>query len=291
MIPERLARGEDSVTFETVRLRRDGSPIDVRMTASVVRDDAGHVRWTAFIVHDISERKAAETAQREYSQRLQVLSRMVLEAQETERASLARELHDQLGPMLGAAKLGLQVFQRHHKNGAASLNDIIATVDQAMQQTRTLALDLRPPQLDELGLATTVRSYAERLAKSSRFRLHFEAGELPELASQIDIACFRVAQVALTNVVQHAGAANVWVSLSVENDMLCLRVCDDGSGFNVRQAQRQALRGDSMGLLSMEERTVLAGGRFAIQSEPDTGTQIEARFPLHSVALAVPQGA
>ena len=145
---------------------------------------------------------------------------------------------------------------------------------------RTLALGLRPPQLDDLGLSTTLRSYAKRLAKPTRLNLHFSAGEAPVLPPQIDIACFRVAQGALTNVLRHAQASNVWVTLAVEHGMLCLCVRDDGNGCDLRRAQRQASRGHSMGLLSMEERTLLAGGRFSIRSEPGKGMEVHADFPL-----------
>ena len=153
-------------------------------------------------------------------------------------------------------------------------------VDLGWQQVGTRALALRPPQLVDLGLGTTLRSYAERLAKPARLKLHFSAGELPGLPPQIDIACFRVAQGALTNVLRHAQASNVWVTLAVEHGMLCLCVRDDGNGCDLRRAQRHALRGRSMGLLSMEERTALAGGRFSIRSEPAAGMEVHADFPI-----------
>jgi two-component system sensor histidine kinase UhpB len=279
---ERMLRGElDGVAGEHRLLRKDGSMLWVNRTVVPVRSASGEPRHFIGVYEDITERKAAETALRDYSRRLQVLSRKVLEAQENERASIARELHDQLGQTLSAAKLNLQVFQRRHKDAAfaPSLKDTVDTVDQALQQVRTLALDLRPPQLDDLGLGTTLRSYAERLAKPARLKLHFSAGELPGLPPQIDIACFRVAQGALTNVLRHAQASYVWVTLAVEHGMLCLCVRDDGKGCDLRRAQRQALRGRSMGLLSMEERTALAGGRFSIRSEPAAGMEVHADFP------------
>jgi len=263
-------------------LRKDGSMLWVNRTVVPVRTASGDPRHFIGVYEDITERKSAETALRDYSQRLQMLSRKVLEAQETERASIARELHDQLGQTLSAAKLNLQVFQRRHRDAAfaAGLKDTVDTVDQALQQVRTLALDLRPPQLDDLGLGPTLRSYAGRLAKSARLKLHFSADELPELMPQTDIACFRVAQGALTNVIRHAQATRVWVALAVENSMLCLRVRDDGNGCDLAHAQRQALRGHSMGLLSMQERTLLAGGRFSIKSEPGAGLEVYAQFPI-----------
>ncbi|MBI3915633.1 MAG: PAS domain S-box protein [Betaproteobacteria bacterium] len=286
---ERMLRGDlERVAGEHRLLRKDGSVIWVNRTVVPVRSASGEPRHFIGVYEDITERKAAETGLRDYSKRLQMLSRKVLEAQENERASVARELHDQLGQTLSAAKLNLQVFQRHHKDVsfAASLKDAVDTVDQALQQVRTLALDLRPPQLDDLGLSTTLRSYAERLAKPARLKLHFSASELPALPPQIDIACFRVAQGALTNVIRHAQASHVWVALEVERNMLSLRVRDDGNGCDLKHAQRQALRGHSMGLLSMEERTLLAGGRFLIKSEPGAGMEVHADFPVVVEVLA-----
>ena len=280
LIPDRLARGQDRVTLETVRLRKDGTPIDVELRASAVRDDAGNVKWTAFIVHDITERKAAETALRDYSTRLQTLSRRLIDAQERERAVIARELHDQTGQVLSVLKLTLQIARRdaRARQVAPHLDEALQHIDTALQQVRTLSYSLRPPQLDDLGLVAALRNFADRIGGAAGLALHYDIQAPPRLSGQAAIACFRVAQEAITNVVRHAAAKNLWIGLACD-DELRLEVRDDGKGCDMIEVRRRALRGDSMGVVNMEERTLLGGGRIDLASSPGSGTVVRANFP------------
>ena len=288
LIPDRLARGEDTVTFETSRLRKDGTPIDVELRASAVRDESGNVIWTAFIAHDITQRKAAETALRDYSKRLHVLSRRLIDAQERERSVIARELHDQTGQVLSVLKLTLQIARRdaRARQVAPHLDEALQHIDTALQQVRTLSYSLRPPQLDDLGLVAALRNYADRIAGAARLTVHYDIQAPPQLAGQSAIACFRVAQEAITNVARHAAAHNLWIALACD-DELRLEVRDDGKGCDILEVRRRALRGDSMGVVNMEERTLLGGGRIDIDSSPGNGTVVRATFPF-SVAQPAP---
>jgi PAS domain S-box-containing protein len=231
---------------------------------------------------DITERKRAAEALRESAERLQNLTRRLLEVQEEERRHLARELHDEIGQVLATITLHLHTARR--QAGAATvpgLDECATLLQQAGEQVRSLALELRPTMLDILGLEATLRWLAERHQQRSGCEVQIlghlsGATPSPELA----IACFRVVQEALTNVVRHAAAQHVWIELSHSDSALELIVRDDGRGFDVTPTQEQAVRRGRLGLLGMLERVQLLGGTLVVESEPGHGTRIRASFPL-----------
>jgi two-component system sensor histidine kinase UhpB len=189
--------------------------------------------------------------------RLELLSRRLINVQEEQRRRVAIELHDE----------------------PAKIADAIETVDRAMQTVRDLALELRPAMLDDLGLAAALRWYADRFAQQTGLAMHLEIEEVPNTAIEVATSCFRVAQEALTNVARHASAKNVWLALHPAGAEIELAIRDDGCGFDTAAALARAARGESIGLVSMQERTSLAGGSIDIHSKPDGGTEIRARFP------------
>lgn len=216
------------------------------------------------------------------NRRLQQLSKRLLQVQEAERAAIARELHDEIGQSLTAIKLGAQWLARRIEGPEASrLQDCIALADQTLGQVRGMALELRPPQLDQLGLTAALRDLAERTAARAGIALQFDADAL-EVAPGYSqaTAAFRVAQEALTNVVRHARAARVTVRLRRDDGHLLVSVEDDGSAFDLDAAQSRATRGGSIGLLGMQERVSLAGGWLQIESQAGQGTRVTAGFPL-----------
>jgi PAS domain S-box-containing protein len=223
---------------------------------------------------DITERKQAE-------EQLHLLSHRLLETQERERHHLARELHDELGQELTGLKLLLQMTKSTSQVVAQRLRNSIKVVDDLLVQVRTLSLDLRPLMLDELGLGATLDWYVQRQAQRVGFVVHLEAKALePRPHPTIETACFRVVQEALTNVVRHAQACQVWVEVQQHDSALLLHVRDDGIGFDLNAARAQAAQGKGLGLVGMEERVRLAGGQMEIVTEPGRGTEIRARFPL-----------
>jgi signal transduction histidine kinase len=145
---------------------------------------------------------------------------------------------------------------------------------------RQLSLSLRPSQLDDLGLAAAVRSHVDRQARLAGLAAHFDAREaLLGLSPEAETACFRVAQEAINNVLRHARARNLWVSLGANAGSVALSVRDDGGGFDLEAARRKASSGASLGLVGMEERIALAGGTLEIHSSPGSGTALVATFP------------
>lgn len=150
-----------------------------------------------------------------------------------------------------------------------------------IQQVHDLSLDLRPSILDDLGLAAAVRWFTNRQAAHGQIKCEFRADMLEKrLDPIIETACFRVAQEALTNVLRHSKGNSVSVELRKLNDAIHLYVRDDGMGFDLPAARARAVRGSSLGLLSMEERAALAGGQMECKSVPGHGTEVHAWFPL-----------
>jgi PAS domain S-box-containing protein len=239
---------------------------------------------------DITDRKRAEEDLRDSAARLRILSRRVVDVQEEERRHLARELHDEIGQVLSAISVNLHAVKGVCDAAAfPRLEESIHIVDQATQQVRNLSLDLRPSMLDDLGLAATVRWYADRQAQRAGFALHL-ALESPaaRLPAELTIACFRVAQEALTNVARHAHARHVSIELRQCDHEVDLVIRDDGVGFDPEAASGGAARGDSFGLLGIQERVELLGGRADIRSRTGQGTTIRAWFPIPSPPSARP---
>jgi len=218
----------------------------------------------------------------EKREQLQALSRRLLAAQEAERRALARELHDDFGQFLTAVRLNLEAMRRAISGeGARQLADSITLVDQAIDRVRGLALDLRPAMLDDLGLVAALRWLLKRQSERAGFEGRLWVERLgAQVPPAVATCSFRLVQEALTNVARHAGARNVDIELSTTDGELRIVVRDDGSGFNLPAARQLAARGVSLGLLSMQERVTLAGGRLEIESAIGDGTAVDARIPL-----------
>jgi PAS domain S-box-containing protein len=216
-------------------------------------------------------------------QRLQVLSHRLIDAQEAERKRLSRELHDQIGQALTAVQISLQSLQSSPGTSVPDdrLGETLNMIDDALEQVHDLSLDLRPSLLDDLGLVAALRWYVDRVASRAGLVRRFEADVLEtRLAPQIETACFRIAQEALTNVLRHAHAATVWVQVTQRDSGLQLVVQDDGVGFDVRAALSQTGVNASLGLQGMQERAAALGGIVDIKSQPGKGVEVLVGFPL-----------
>jgi PAS domain S-box-containing protein len=214
-------------------------------------------------------------------ERLRALSVRLIRAQEDERRHIARELHDEVGQALTAAKIALQTAARSVDPATAvdRIGDALGLIDRTLGQVRSLSLDLRPSLLDDLGLVPALRSHVSALKRRTGLGARLEADPaLPRVDPDIETACYRVAQEALTNVVRHSGATEVTVSLTRSEGALVLQVVDNGKGFDTEPAIARATAGASLGLLGMHERVSLAGGRFQLVSAPGRGTSVRATF-------------
>lgn len=215
--------------------------------------------------------------------RLQTLSRRLMEVQEAERHHIARELHDDIGQSLTALKISLQTLQRGPYGAAISpdLDECIVIIDDILENVRNLSRDLRPSLLDDLGLVAALRWFVDRQSQLAGFAAEFVTDPLIAcIPPDLETTCFRVTQEALTNIIRHAQASHVRISLQQHNTDLCLTIHDNGVGFDVQSAQERAVQGVSLGLLGMQERVLLVGGQIDIISQPAQGTEIRARFPI-----------
>lgn len=219
----------------------------------------------AAIAVDLSERVSRDAVRR------------VVEAQELERARLARELHDETGQALTSILLGLKPLEQTAESAEArdALESVRQLVISTLQDVRRLAVELRPSALDDFGLVPAVERLAETFREQSGMRVDLEsqlgAGRLPREA---ETTVYRVIQEALTNVIKHAGADRVSILLQRKNSSVIAVVEDDGSGFDPN-----GTRSDALGLAGMRERLTLAGGRLLVESTPGSGTTVVAEVP------------
>ena len=251
--------------------RRAFLPSEIDLAEGVARQAAIAVA-NSRLYQDEQEARAA----------LRRLSQRLMEVQEAERRRLAFELHDEIGQSLTALKLNVEMAGAAVSGSpAAKLQDGIQLADRVLKQVRSLSLDLRPAMLDDLGLAAALRWYVTQQAERAGLAARVEIGDT-RLPAAIEIACFRIVQEAVTNVLRHAGAGRVFVDLHAQRDRLELAIEDDGAGFDVTAARRGIRSGRSLGLLSMEERVSLIAGEMSIDSAPGRGTRIHVSCPLTS---------
>lgn len=291
----------DIHTYDAVRLTKDGRCIDVSVTLSPLKDAVGQFVGVSKVIRDISERKRGETLLQQAHEALEIkvqertaelsaanhslriLSSRLMQVQEEERSRLARDLHDEVGQLLTALKIDLQDIQHGEVRDSrfSPLTDSLELVDRLLTQVRTLALDLRPSLLDDLGLVSALRWYANRQAARNGWTLSLSVeGMDRRIPAPIEVTCFRVAQEALTNIAKYSQAKTIDLALCRQDEEVTLVIQDDGVGFDVILARRRAQSGESIGLLGMEERVRLAGGSLVISSAPGEGTRLELCFPL-----------
>jgi PAS domain S-box-containing protein len=229
---------------------------------------------------DISTRRAAEQARDAHLQRLQILSRQVLEIQETERQALGRELHDSVAQDVGAVGLNLTILRGKLTPPIdpaidQRLDDSQKLLEDAALRLRHVMAELRPPGLDEFGLLAALREHAERVARRAGFAVTVRGDEpRPPLSSATAIALFRIAQEALSNVVKHACATHVSVTLEPVDGRTRLEVRDDGLGFDPASRSH-----GGMGMLTMTERAELIGAHCAVTATPGSGTRVLITVP------------
>jgi signal transduction histidine kinase len=209
---------------------------------------------------------------------------------EDERRFLSHELHDELGQTLTALKLGLQVAARAEPppNGKGSpLAQPLDLIDELIARVRRISLDLRPPLLDEVGLVSALRAYLQSQATVSGLAIELHAPERHDEASfrlpaDYEIACFRVVQESITNVLRHAAARRIDVRVALSANRVSLSIQDDGRGFDPLTLDEFAARGH-LGVLGMRERIRARGGQFRLTSTPGLGTAIQIELDVPPV--------
>ena len=268
---------QGATTYEVDVIAKDGRRVPVEVSSRAIYEN-GLLIGVQGMARDITERKVAQDA-------LQMFSRQLIEAQEDERRRIARELHDQIGQVLTAIKMNLHTVQQdcNSTDAGSHIKDNIHAVDEALRLVRDLSIDLRPPLLDDLGLVTALRWYVDRYAKRTGLNVDVVielTDENERFSRELETACFRIAQEALTNIVRHAQASQILVYVGKDENSLSLSVKDDGAGFDVESLRKRATRVATLGLISMQERAHAAGGTVDIDSVPSEGTEVRLKLPL-----------
>ena len=226
------------------------------------------------VFSDISARREAQEALREFARRM-------AEIEESERRKISWELHDRVGQGLSSLTMSLELLRQQLPADAlaavaARLDDAHALALKAIDDTRDVMADLRPPGLDEFGLPGALRNHADTWAKrtGTEVAVRCEAA-LPELSGVLQTTLFRIAQEALANVAKHARATRVEIALERRASGVELRIADNGAGFDSAAAQR----GSTWGLRTMRERAEAVGAQLQIDGRAGHGTTVSVRMP------------
>ena len=214
-------------------------------------------------------------------QERQESARRVLAAQEAERVGIARDLHDEVGQVLTGVLLQLNSIAEIAPEHRADLDEARQSVRRALDEVRRISSELRPEMLEHLGLVSALTELATTFARVAGVRVDRDfATSLPKIAPEVELAVYRIAQESLTNIVRHAEASRVTITLDSSHDSVVLRVVDDGRGFGGDPVEHGGLR-------SMRERALLVGGALAIKDAPEGGVEIRLEVPATEVVPAL----
>lgn len=261
-----LAEGTGWVDeFECVA--RDGHPVPTEISASRIELE-GRPCLLA-VARDLTQHKRAEAE-------LRRLSHRAIHAQEAERRRVARELHDSVNQLLSSVKFRIQEAQAMtHTAGREQAAMATRLLERTIGEIRRISHNLRPSELDDLGLAPALRQLCHDLATRTGLQLSLDLDSGDGLCAELELTLYRICQEALTNIEKHAKAKRARVSLGRAHDTIVLQIEDDGQGLTPATA-----RSGGLGLVAMRERATLHGGTFDIETRPGGGTSLSVRLPV-----------
>ena len=324
MILERLKRGERVDHFETLRVRKDGTPLDISLTISPVRDGKGRAIGASKVARNITEQKRAEQALRESKERLRSfaeglesevrlrtrelerrnaeildqseqlrdLSNRLLRSQDDERRHIARELHDSAGQILTALGMSLgNIGQRvkHDPQLAEGVEDSRQLVQQLSKEIRTTSYLLHPPLLDENGLPEAIRWYVHGLEGRSDLKIDLCVSEsFGRLPCEVEMALFRIVQECLTNIHRHSASKKATIRIARKAETVSLDIQDEGKGIPAEKLVSIQGQNAGVGIAGIRERVRHLRGTVNIQSNP-SGTTISVTLPVPTDAISQPK--
>ncbi len=278
-----VVQDEGTVNYETTLIKRDGTPVVLSTNTVVLRDDTGRVLGVVATSKDITAYRHAVEALKASSKRLRNLSLKLSLIEERERRKIAAELHDQIGQNLALAKIKLGELGASPALSAElvkSAGFVRELIDTSIQYTRSLTAELSSPLLYELGLEAAVQELAEQVHAKYGLRIDFQKeGDSAPLAEKILIVLHKAVRELLVNVIKHARADKVTLSVrSCETDIK-VTIEDNGIGFDVSKLDAPG-KETGFGLFNIRERLESIGGQFTIESRPAHGTRIFLAVPL-----------
>ncbi len=254
------------IGLELRALRKDGSDFPVEISLAGFNEDNDGPLVVA-TVRDVTERA-----------RLRDFGKGAVRATEEERQRIARELHDETSQHLAAILIRLRLAQRTADPATQKLLEQIRDdLSETSEGVRRIARALRPPELEDAGLAAALQAHARSIREASSLPLAMDVGAVPpSLSTDTQLAIYRVVQEALGNALRHSGASAIGLRLRTQNGRLVVEVWDDGKGFDVEAQQRSE---QGLGLLGMAERAASAGAHLDIQST-SKGTRVTLNVPI-----------
>ena len=263
--------------FEFKMRRKDGTLFPTEHSMMPIRNEVGRlVSWVS-VVQDITERKRVE-------EELRQLPWRIIEAQENERLRVARELHDGVNQVIASVKMRLRKVENHVGTLNPSAREILARCDkllvQALEENRRIAHNLRPSDLDELGLAAACRNFCKEIQARTNLTVKCSIAPLGRrLPPAVELNLFRIVQEALANVEKHAHARTVRLRLSFRGDSVVLKIHDNGRGFTAQRSKIRKGKWRGIGLTNMRERALSLGGACEVLSAAKDGTTVSVQIP------------
>lgn len=254
--------------------------IMIHSVAELVKNDSGNPVKIIGVIKDITAQKKSETALRHYKDQLSQLNAHLQNIIEQERISLAREIHDDLGQTLSALKMDLGWVNKRlladQAQLATKISEMKSIIDQSVKSVKRICSDLRPGILDDLGLVSAASWYLDAFQQRSGIQclLNIEPPEI-QIERETSTALYRILQEALNNVVRHANASQVAVSLTRVKETIVLEVADNGKGIDT--TIQKSL---SFGIIGMRERAYALNGEFSVSEQPAGGTIIRVEIPV-----------
>jgi PAS domain S-box-containing protein len=314
VIIERIKQGGRLEHFDTVRVRKDKTALDISLTISPLRDASGKIIGASKIARDITERKRIERELRESEARyrtladnldiqvqfrtqelekrnseLRDLSRRLMEFQDQERRHIARELHDSAGQSLAALGLQLSLISEIAKKNPAQLAKDVEYAEELVrhltQEIRTTSYLLHPPLLDETGISSALSWYVQGLTERSSLAIDLKIPDnFGRLSSQIELFIFRLVQECLTNIHRHSGSKTALIRIERDENTLQIKIEDRGKGMSPERLTEIQSQGTGVGIRGMRERVRHLRGDLVIESN-DFGTKVYATLPLTTSLL------
>jgi PAS domain S-box-containing protein len=308
VIIERIRKGVRIEHFDTIRIHKDKTPLDISLTISPVRDATGKIIGASKIARDITHRKRIERELRESEERyraladaldtqvqfrtqelekrnweLRELSGLLLESQDAERRHIARELHDSAGQTLTALGLQLARIGDEAKKDFALTKEVQNAeelVQHLARELRTTSYLLHPPLLDETGISSALSWFVQGLAERSGLEIDLQVpANFGRLPSEMEVVIFRLVQECLTNIHRHSGSKVALIRVEREENAIRVQVEDQGMGMSPERLAAIQSQGTGVGIRGMRERVRHLRGDLVIESN-GSGTKVYATLPL-----------
>jgi PAS domain S-box-containing protein len=266
-------------------IRKDGTKRNIAVSISLIKDASNQAIGFRSIGRDETDRKKAEEALKKSEKDLRLLSNLLIKTQEKEQKRVAIELHDDLGQSLVGLKMQLSAIQHKLEENQTELKQEVKqaadSIDLMTENVRRISRDLRPSVLEHMGLIEALQWLFESIATTHKIKIEKEIA-IPKVSfsKNQEIIIFRIFQEALTNIVKHAQATQIFIDLKKEGRTAVFSIKDNGRGFNLEEIKVKKSYEGGIGLIVMKERATMAGGDLELKSKIGNGTSITFWVPI-----------